>query len=160
MTYIVQFRGPYRFLSNFHECEIDHLGWVFSSTEAAYQASKREDDPEFIAKLVGMRPKDAMHYGRSLPITTPNWHESVKFDVMKSLCLQKFTRHEKLKKCLLVTGDANLEEGNTWGDKLWGTDLNDKLHPLVTEVVGTIYNGDNHLGKILMEVRQIVRETT
>ena len=43
---------------------------------------------------------------------------------------------------LLATGDAQLEEGNTWGDRIWG-----------------VYQGqgDNRLGKILMKVREELR---
>ena len=39
---------------------------------------------------------------------------------------------------LLATGEEYLVEGNTWGDKYWG-------------VCGGI--GLNHLGKLLMQVR-------
>ena len=154
---ITQFRGPYRFLSNFQECEIHALGHVFNSTEAAYQAAKRVDDFEFHAKIAAMGPKDAMHYGRSLPITTPYWHEHFKFDVMKSVCEQKFSQHEWLRFSLLGTRDATLEEGNSWGDKVWGTDLNDPLPQVIAESLGQVYNGENHLGKILMEVRRMLR---
>ena len=38
----------------------------------------------------------------------------------------------------MATNDAYLEEGNTWGDKIWGT------------VNG---QGANNLGKILMQIR-------
>ena len=44
---------------------------------------------------------------------------------------------------LLATGDAYLEEGNTWGDRIWGT------------VDG---QGENRLGKILMQVRDEARQ--
>ena len=40
---------------------------------------------------------------------------------------------------LLATGDAKIVEGNTWGDVFWG----------VCNGVG-----ENHLGEILMKVRQ------
>jgi hypothetical protein len=44
-----------------------------------------------------------------------------------------------LKAKLLATGNQELIEGNTWGDCYWG----------VCEG-----NGQNHLGKILMQVRE------
>lgn len=154
---IVRFRGAYRFLSNFQECDIYALGHKFSTTEAAYHAAKRLGDVDFIEEISRMGPKDAMHYGRSLPVTTPMWHEYVKLDVMKSLTEQKFSQHEWLRFSLLGTGDAHLEEANTHGDSFWGTDLNDPLHPLVSEIEGTIYNGQNNLGKILMEVRRMLK---
>ena len=58
---------------------------------------------------------------------------------MKELVLQKFSTNAELKDFLLETGEAHLIEGNGWGDTFWG-------------VSGG--KGENHLGKILMEVRQ------
>lgn len=50
----------------------------------------------------------------------------------------KFTQNAELADKLLATGDAHLEEGNTWGDRVWGT------------VNGV---GANQLGIILMKIR-------
>lgn len=61
---------------------------------------------------------------------------------MYEICLAKFSQNENLKARLLETGDKHLEEGNTWGDKIWGT------------VNG---EGENNLGKILMRVRAELR---
>ena len=62
------------------------------------------------------------------------------FDVAKEHGVQ----NEDLKAKLLATGDEHLEEGNTWGDRIWGT-VNGK--------------GQNHLGKTLMRVREELKET-
>ncbi len=137
------FKGPTRWLSNFHEADIIALGRTFRTTEAAYQAAKRIDDIEFHEKCASFKwAGDAMHFGRSLPITTQHWHESTKFVIMHGLTLQKFSTYPDLKAKLLATGDAYLEEGNTWGDTCWG----------VCNGVGK-----NHLGRILMEVRKTLR---
>lgn len=157
---IVQFRGEYRWLSNFFECRIVALDRTFNSTEAAYQAAKRVDDKAFHEKISRMGPKEAMHYGRSLPVTTPDWHVLTKFQVMRILVEQKFMNHQYLARLLLGTGERHLEEGNTWGDKVWGTDLNDKLHPLVADIMEVIHNGENRLGKILMDTRRGIRMGT
>lgn len=61
---------------------------------------------------------------------------------MYEICMAKFTQNEDLKEKLLATGNDILEEGNTWGDKVWGT------------VNGV---GENKLGKILMKVREELR---
>lgn len=58
---------------------------------------------------------------------------------MYEIVKAKFTQNEDLKQRLLETGDMYLEEGNTWGDRTWGT-INGK--------------GQNRLGKILMKVRE------
>lgn len=61
---------------------------------------------------------------------------------MLTLIRQKFQRFD-LQEKLLATGNAYLEEGNTWGDRIWGT------------VNG---EGENRLGKILMQVRQEIQK--
>lgn len=40
--------------------------------------------------------------------------------VMCSVCRAKFTQNPDLFKKLLDTSDAELVEGNTWEDKVWG----------------------------------------
>lgn len=61
---------------------------------------------------------------------------------MLSLVRGKF-QWPNLQEKLLATGDAYLEEGNTWGDRIWGT------------VDG---QGENRLGQILMQVREEARQ--
>jgi len=57
---------------------------------------------------------------------------------------QKFSDPD-LRNRLLATGDAELVEGTTWGDVTWGIDLNTG-------------EGENHLGKLLMELRTRYRK--
>ena len=56
--------------------------------------------------------------------------------------MAKFTQNPGLLDKLLATGDAELVEGNTWGDQVWG----------VCDGVG-----ENHLGKTLMRIRSELR---
>ena len=65
--------------------------------------------------------------------------DSVKTNWMYEICKAKFSQNEELKSKLLSTGTEYLEEGNTWGDEVWGT------------VNGV---GENRLGKILMKIRE------
>jgi ribA/ribD-fused uncharacterized protein len=67
--------------------------------------------------------------------------EQVKFDLMHTLLQQKFAQPE-LRQALLDTGDAELIEGNTWGDRVWGCVL-----------VKGQWVGKNQLGILLMRVR-------
>ena len=69
-----------------------------------------------------------------------NW-EDIKIDVMYQIVLAKFSQNEFLKKKLIATGREWLEEGNTWGDRTWGT------------VDGV---GNNYLGKVLMAVQSVL----
>jgi predicted NAD-dependent protein-ADP-ribosyltransferase YbiA (DUF1768 family) len=56
---------------------------------------------------------------------------------MEDLLRQKF-QNPYLKNKLLATGNAEIEETNSWGDVFWG----------ICKGVG-----ENHLGKILMKIR-------
>jgi len=136
---IFGFFGPYRFLSNFHFVDVELDGVVYRTTEHAYQAAKTID-PEIRERFQRLTaPRDARRLGQQIEIR-PDW-ESVKYEVMYDLNLQKFSKGPLLWD-LLMTGDSYLEETNTWGDQYWGV-CNGK--------------GQNNLGKILMAIRSELR---
>lgn len=136
MQTIDKFDGEYRWLSNFWPCAISFNGLVFSSLEAAYVAAKT-DDPTEIMYINTLTPGQAKKYGRTLELR-PDWDE-VKVYAMLFLLRKKFKKGSDLAKMLDATGDAELIEGNTWGDTFWG-------------VCNGI--GENNLGKLLMQVRE------
>lgn len=86
-------------------------------------------------------PARAKQLGRLAPLR-PDW-EDMKLGVMSFLVGQKFERHRHLARLLLDTGYQHLEEGNWWGDTFWGT------------CKGV---GENHLGLILMQMRDLLRK--
>ena len=137
---ITSFEGEYRFLSNFYNAPVKYDGMYFLNNEAAFQAAKTTD---MVAReaFTTMNPSEAKKAGRRVNLR-PDW-EDIKGDVMFEVCMDKFSMNPLLKRALLKTGDAHLEEGNTWGDKIWGT------------VNGV---GENRLGKTLMRVREILSE--
>src|SRR5687768_301060 len=115
---INSFDGEFSWLSNFHPCEIKLFGEFYSSVEHAYQASKmlREADRILIKKASTAGRAKIM--ARTMEIR-PDWEEK-KYKYMKELVEYKFWMHEDLKEKLLLTGDAELVEGNWWGDTYWG----------------------------------------
>ena len=139
---INEFKGKYRFLSNFWPASIEWLGQIYPTVEHAYQAAKTDDYTmnEWIRSAPS--PGEAKRRGRSLKTTIPKW-ESIKLIIMSALIDRKFT-HPELAKALLNTGNSVLEEGNLWGDEFWGVDLRTG-------------KGANHLGIILMETRDALR---
>lgn len=117
MPVIDRFNGPHRFLSNFETAYVLLDGEPYWTVEHAYQAAKTLDKRERLW-LAGLRtPGQAKRRGRKLALR-PDW-EQVKDTIMLDLLRQKF-RQPQLRDALLATGDAELIEGNTWGDTYWG----------------------------------------
>lgn len=142
MNAIKEFRNEYYFLSNFYEAPVTYEGITYQNNEAAFQAAKVTTEKERM-KFSTLNPSEAKKLGRRVNLRK-DW-EDVKIQVMKDVVLSKFTQNDDLREKLLATGSTYLEEGNTWGDRIWGT------------VDGV---GANNLGKILMEVRELIREKT
>jgi len=139
MTVINSFQGEYFFLSNFFYSPVEFEGEIYPAVEHAFQAAKTFDLEQRTSILQAASPAQAKHLGRGLPLRE-DW-EQVKFDIMLALLRRKFTQ-TNLRQKLLNTGDSELIEGNTWGDKVWGCVLYKGQ-----------WIGQNHLGKLLMKVR-------
>lgn len=139
---IDRFAGHYRFLSNFYPCKVKWEGETYPSTEHAFQAAKTVNPSERKRIRTADTPGKAKALGRRATLV-PNW-EAVKLDVMLKLLRQKFG-HRELADLLLDTDGLRLVEGNTWNDRFWGV------------VDG---KGHNHLGRLLMQVRDELRQKT
>ena len=139
---INHFRGEYAFLSNFWEVPVTYKGMTYGSNEAAFQAQKCITEEEKM-EFTQLRPSASKKLGRWVKLR-PDWEE-VKVGLMEEIVRAKFTQNEELKALLLATGEAYLEEGNTWHDTCWGVDAKTG-------------EGQNHLGKILMKVRGELKE--
>lgn len=135
---IKEFQGKYRFLSNFWPAEVDYNGYLFPSVEHAYQAAKTFDEDAQV-EIAEMTAGQAKRRGKTVTMR-PDW-DKIKTSVMFSLLRKKFSK-EPLRGSLLATGEQQLEEGNYWGDTFWGVCKG---------------KGENHLGKLLMRVREELR---
>lgn len=180
MKSIDKFQGDTRWLSNFWVLNdeyvdsevyelvgraIDSEGYHcytkyrYPTTEHAYQAMKI-GDPVERKKMIDdndymeLPPGQVKKMSRSFKMRK-DW-DSIKLDVMYDLQKWKFQRgnNKVLRSQLLKTANFNkvkltqesfddienfmyLTEGNTWGDRFWGCSP----------------HGENHLGKIIMQVR-------
>lgn len=134
-TIIDNFHGKFAFLSNFTNSEITYKNKTYPTVEHAFQAAKcvNESDKEEIR--IQPTPGKAKRLGRRVKMKA-TWNEE-RISVMKELLILKF-QNPALRKALLDTGNATLIEGNTWNDTFWG-------------MCNGI--GENHLGKLLMEIR-------
>lgn len=139
---IRKFEGEYRFLSNFYPSPIEFRGAVYASAEHAYQSAK-SDDPawkEFCADPEA-QPSKVKKASAEVQLVA-DW-DAIRIPVMRECLKLKFSQ-EPLKSRLLETGDTYLMEGNWWGDVFWGVDLKTNT-------------GQNHLGQLLMEIREELR---
>lgn len=135
--------GEYGCFSNFsrHSVKLDGKSWPTS--EHYFQAQKFLDEGLKSKVRNAKTPSMAASIGRdrSLPLRK-DW-ESIKLDVMRKVIRAKFTQHEDLKLTLLNTGNEELIE-HTVNDKFWADGGDGK--------------GLNWLGKILMEIREEIRQ--
>lgn len=139
------FFGEYRWLSNFGRAHVVLDGIEYESTEKAYQAAKWPlAERQYFLTCTN---EEAIIYNRANNPTgypADDW-DAVKVDVMEFLLRQKFDAQQNPAntKLLLDTGQKYLEETNWWGDTFWGMTLDGK--------------GGNHLGELLMRIRQDIR---
>jgi ribA/ribD-fused uncharacterized protein len=140
------FDGKWAFLSNFYWNEIEFEGITYPTNEHFFQAMKTLDIGERQKIANCLTPGQAKRMGRQVALR-PDWEE-VKEDIMfLGLCL-KFA-DEQLADWLVETGDEPLEEGTTWHDNEWGNCSCPKCRNI---------EGKNKLGKLLMKVREMIRE--
>ena len=144
---IDKFDGEYAFLSNFYPSPIpvqfDKDVVINAPTvEHLFQYMKTQSDEEGIAILQAQTPAQAKRLGRKCHLRE-DWEE-IKDEVMYRSLKYKFEIPE-LRELLLATGNEELVEGNYWNDTYWG----------VCKGIG-----QNKLGKLLMKVREEIRNDT
>jgi ribA/ribD-fused uncharacterized protein len=137
---IEAFRGRWTKLGNYSSCVVFFEGHAYQSVEHAYQAQKSAD-PQVQKQIRDQAtPATAKKLARSVELR-PDW-EAIKVDLMRRLLVEKFSQ-EPERTVLMSTGDAELIEGNWWGDRFWGQ--------------CPVGNGNNWLGRLLMEIRTELR---
>jgi ribA/ribD-fused uncharacterized protein len=140
---IDRFAGEYAFLSNFHPLPaaiVEHGDIRYRTVEHAFQAAKTLDLDQRRRIAAINSPAEAKRAGRKVALR-PGW-DQIRVWVMGELLSFKFG-FPQLFDHLLATGDAELVEGNTWGDTFWGVCQG---------------RGENVLGHLLMAIRLDLRE--
>jgi ribA/ribD-fused uncharacterized protein len=147
---IDRFTGRWAFLCNFHPAPLTWEGQVYPTSEHAFNAGKTTDWllRHYISNVP--TPGAAKKAAKLLPLR-PGWNIEVRYDVMWAVLWAKFSCQQRRIDALLSTGDAYLIEGTTWHDNHWGNCT--CLRPACTTTTGL-----NHLGSMLMDLRDIFRE--
>ena len=131
--------GEYGEFSNFSSYGIEVDGDWWPTVEHYFQAQKFHD-VDYQERIRGAgTAKLASDLGRNRKILIRSDWELEKNNIMHNAVLIKFITHKKLQALLLSTGDQNIIE-NAPGDYYWGC--------------GKDGSGCNHLGKILMNIRE------
>ena len=156
MSYINSFRGRFVFLSNFYPCRIEHKGITYPSVEHYYVALKvtgmqfidgvyytGADFRELVARIPDAG--DVKKVGKIVKVRS-DWEEK-KLGFMDWGVREKF-KDANLANMLLDTGDLQLIEGNNWHDNYWGVCSCRKCGD----------RGENHLGRILMSIRDELKQ--
>ena len=136
---IDSFRGEYRFLSNFYPSPIIIGNVTVLTVEHGYQGMKTKNMELRHEIFMAKTPGEAKKLGQLVELRD-DW-EDIKIPVMRYMLNKKF-EIPHLKESLLATGNAELIEGNTWGDVFWGV-CNGK--------------GKIMLGRLLMAIREELR---
>ena len=144
--YFYKVEEPYGCFSNFspHNICISDQDWL--TVEHYYQAQKfvGSADERLVALIRAvLTPQEAAKLGRDANHCVRADWETVKIPIMREAVKIKFLTHTDIQAILLATGDRQIVE-NSPTDYYWGC--------------GCDQTGQNHLGKILMSVRQEISQ--
>jgi len=129
----------HNWLSNFY---IEPDG---TNVESEFQAAKHLAHPWRVVTIMRATPAHAKKLGRRWELTPREldvWNDSKRV-VMKALIKAKIDDHPEIGVALISTGTANIVEQNWWHDGYWGNCTCLRCYRI----------GENHLGKIWMELR-------
>ena len=129
--------------SNFAAYCIKLKGKRWPTSEHYFQGQKFQDAGHREEVRKAKTPMIAARLGRDRKKKLRRDWDSIKDNVMRDAVMAKFTQHNELRELLLATGNAKLIE-HTANDDYWGD--------------GGDGSGKNMLGRILMEVREKMRE--
>ena len=117
-----------------YPCRVQYKGTEYSCSESAFQAQKctKEEEKNLFSNIDGFLAKK---YGKKVSLRN-DWNK-VRVSIMEEVVRAKFEQLSDLARELAKV-EGPIQEDDTWGDTFWG-----------------VYQGrgENHLGKILMKVR-------
>ena len=142
---IIEFKGEYAFLGNDYPARVVCENIVYPCAEAAFQASK-SDDPAVRKQFAQYASDKAKQKGNQMT-PRPGWEEE-KGDIMRGIVHEKFLQNADLLDRLLETGNRRLINGGKGKkDTCWGVNT-------------FTWEGENRLGRILMELREAFGKET
>lgn len=123
-----------------HPFDLD--GFTWSTVEHYFQALKSQDQQQQGKIAEAKTAKQARRLGRSRRRKLREDWSKVKLTVMTRAVYTQARTHDVISEAILATGDADLVNNSQY-DYFWGC--------------GRDRRGDNHYGKVLMQVREKLR---
>lgn len=144
--------------SQWHKCKFTdkHINVTFNSTEQYMMWHKAMyfSDSEVALKILSEKdPKEQKALGRLVKGYDDASWSKIRLGVVTDGNYLKFSQNKVLRDELLSTGDKVIVEGSPY-DKIWGVGLQFDDERIEDE---KNWNGENLLGKALMEVRSKLR---
>ena len=139
---VIKFFGFNHPLSNFYESPFRIGDIIYPTVEHYFQSNKTDSPDESFEILMADTPKKAKLLGRYVEYLKDGWdirRNKYMYDGVRA----KFSQNPKLKQYLLETGEKRLVENSIY-DEYWG--------------IGRTGDGRNMAGKILMKVREDLKE--
>ena len=137
--------GDLGYLANYSNHGFYKDGVYYKTVEHYYQ-SKKFNDKELVKKIIECdTPKEASNIGRDRENIRIDNFKDKKLDVMYEGVLEKFRQNSDIRAKLIETRNQEIREMTT-KENYWG--------------IGPNLDGENHIGKILMKVRDKVKEET
>ncbi len=131
--------GELGYLANYSDYGFTVDGVYYPTAEHFYQASKF-DNPEIIQKILSCKTaREAASVGRDRNNKRIDHFNDIKLNKMYQAVYEKFQQNPDIRKKLIETGDEEIRE-MTDQESYWG--------------VGPQLDGENHMGEILMRVRE------
>lgn len=130
--------------SNFSSFKLLWKGRDYMTSEHAYHSEKFEDETIKEEIMQTRSAHDAYTLAQDRKSRRRSDWDGVKLGIMKDILRAKVAQHPYVKKKLLESGSRTLVE-DSWRDDFWGW--------------GPNKDGQNHLGKLWMEVREEVRKS-
>ena len=140
------FRGEYRFLSNYYKHPVTYEGLTYPCDEDAFQAQKCDTEEGKLKYTQIKNPVTAKMAGKREKLPE-DWDEK-SVTVMEGLLQAKFSSPD-MASMFLSTRDAELVEGNRWHDNKWGICRCERC-------AGNEHH--NLLGKLLMKTREELKK--
>lgn len=145
---IENFSKNYAFLSNSYPSQISPWedGLIYPTAEHAYQAIKTFNPEERKSIAAASNTWLVKKIGKQIQLRS-DW-EDIKIFAMKDILKDKF-KNPKMREKLIATEDAELINGNNWHDNFWG-------NCTCSQCINI--QGENNLGRLLMEIRNEYRK--